>query len=189
MKKILFKDCLVLNKNWTPCNIVTVRRAVNIAIKGRGKIIHPETLTPYSFDEWVNISYDVNPNEKLVYKGKPYRIPTIICAIFYNDLHLKFTQLNHQNIYKRDNYKCVYCGSSKDLTWDHIVPECRGGKTSWTNLVTCCRKCNNDKDDMNVEDFCSMKNIIVPKPISLATTPWLLGRSDFKPEWKNFVKS
>jgi hypothetical protein len=33
------------------------------------------------------------------------------------------------------------------LTRDHIVPETRNGKTSWTNVVTACRKCNNIKAD------------------------------------------
>ena len=50
-------------------------------------------------------------------------------------------------IYKRDNYKCQYCGSFKDLTIDHVIPKSKGGTNKWDNLVTCCRKCNLKKGD------------------------------------------
>jgi 5-methylcytosine-specific restriction endonuclease McrA len=33
----------------------------------------------------------------------------------------------------------------KDLTLDHVIPKSKGGKTEWTNVVSACRKCNNDK--------------------------------------------
>ena len=33
---------------------------------------------------------------------------------------------------------------------DHIVPESRGGKTTWTNLVTCDRFVNSKKGDMTL---------------------------------------
>tara|TARA_R110002167_G_scaffold188857_1_gene390955 strand:- start:247 stop:501 length:255 start_codon:yes stop_codon:yes gene_type:complete len=35
--------------------------------------------------------------------------------------------------------------SHKDLTLDHVIPRSKGGKTKWTNIVSACRKCNNDK--------------------------------------------
>jgi len=35
--------------------------------------------------------------------------------------------------------------SYKDLTLDHVIPKSKGGKTEWTNVVSACRKCNNDK--------------------------------------------
>tara|TARA_B100000809_G_scaffold929_1_gene1131 strand:- start:207 stop:461 length:255 start_codon:yes stop_codon:yes gene_type:complete len=33
----------------------------------------------------------------------------------------------------------------KELTLDHVIPKSKGGKTEWTNVVSACRKCNNDK--------------------------------------------
>ncbi|MFW5891271.1 MAG: HNH endonuclease [bacterium] len=188
MKNALKKDCLVLNRSWIPCNTVKIKRAVNMAIKNRGKIIHPKTLNMYSFEEWVNKGHELEVHETLTHKGKRYDIPTIICAIYYNDLHVKYIALNHQNIYKRDNFTCAYCGSSSNLTWDHIIPECRKGKTSWTNLVTACRRCNNEKDNMDVEEFCQIKKCKIPKPVSLATTPWLLEKFNLRTEWKKFLK-
>lgn len=42
---------------------------------------------------------------------------------------------------------CVRCGTYLDLTWDHIVPLSKGGKTEWSNLQPLCRKCNSSKGD------------------------------------------
>ena len=43
------------------------------------------------------------------------------------------------------DHECAYCGSSENITLDHVVPQCKGGSNHKTNLVACCRKCNADK--------------------------------------------
>lgn len=48
-------------------------------------------------------------------------------------------------IYKRDNDTCQYCGATKKLTIDHIIPRCRGGQDTWENLVVACSSCNTKK--------------------------------------------
>jgi len=48
-------------------------------------------------------------------------------------------------IYKRDNHTCQYCGSTRKLTIDHVIPRCRGGDDSWENLVVACSSCNTKK--------------------------------------------
>jgi len=50
-------------------------------------------------------------------------------------------------IYKRDNNSCQYCGSTRHLTIDHIIPKSKGGSEEWTNLVVACSKCNTKKGD------------------------------------------
>ncbi len=37
---------------------------------------------------------------------------------------------------------CQYCGSKKELTFDHLLPRSKGGKTNWDNVVTACSSCN-----------------------------------------------
>jgi 5-methylcytosine-specific restriction endonuclease McrA len=54
---------------------------------------------------------------------------------------------------KRDNYSCVYCGSKKDLTIDHVIPKSKGGQNTWNNLVTCCSPCNLKKGDKSLNDI------------------------------------
>ncbi len=46
------------------------------------------------------------------------------------------------NLFLRDGFECVYCGSPNELTFDHVVPRRLGGKTSWTNIAAACSKCN-----------------------------------------------
>tara|TARA_Y100000590_G_scaffold448299_1_gene584736 strand:- start:1609 stop:2175 length:567 start_codon:yes stop_codon:yes gene_type:complete len=46
------------------------------------------------------------------------------------------------NVFLRDKFSCQYCGSKNELTFDHLLPRSRGGKTDWDNVVTACSGCN-----------------------------------------------
>ena len=46
------------------------------------------------------------------------------------------------NVFLRDRFSCQYCGYPGDLTFDHLVPRSRGGRTTWENVVTACSPCN-----------------------------------------------
>lgn len=48
-------------------------------------------------------------------------------------------------VMERDEYRCVTCNSHKDLACDHIIPESKGGPTTFENLQTMCRSCNSRK--------------------------------------------
>lgn len=50
-----------------------------------------------------------------------------------------------QAVWERDNFTCQYCGSTTDLSIDHIVAESKGGDMSIENLQTLCRRCNSRK--------------------------------------------
>lgn len=50
-------------------------------------------------------------------------------------------------VYKRDNNRCRKCGSRYNLEIDHIIPIAKGGKTTFDNLQTLCKKCNEEKSD------------------------------------------
>jgi len=39
---------------------------------------------------------------------------------------------------------CAYCGALA-MGWDHVIPLCRGGANTVTNLVSCCWPCNERK--------------------------------------------
>ncbi|MDC5271856.1 HNH endonuclease [Acinetobacter baumannii] len=47
-----------------------------------------------------------------------------------------------QSVFERDNFTCLYCESTSDLTIDHIVPVSCGGGDEVENLQTLCRVCN-----------------------------------------------
>ncbi len=54
----------------------------------------------------------------------------------------QFPAFTRFNLFLRDKFACVYCGSPKELTFDHVVPRAYGGKTTWENVATACAHCN-----------------------------------------------
>lgn len=62
------------------------------------------------------------------------------------------------NVFLRDGFSCMYCGDrfrAHDLTFDHLIPRSRGGRTSWDNIVAACQDCNRRKGDRRPEE-CGM---------------------------------
>jgi 5-methylcytosine-specific restriction endonuclease McrA len=55
-------------------------------------------------------------------------------------------------VHKRDGHKCQYCGSTRGLTIDHVIPRSKGGKDTWENMVTACGVCNTRKGDKMLAD-------------------------------------
>jgi 5-methylcytosine-specific restriction endonuclease McrA len=46
------------------------------------------------------------------------------------------------SVMERDGYKCVYCGSTKNLQIDHVIPVASGGTNDVDNLRVLCKKHN-----------------------------------------------
>ena len=46
------------------------------------------------------------------------------------------------NLFLRDGFSCQYCGAGGDMTFDHVIPRSKGGRTTWDNVVASCGKCN-----------------------------------------------
>ena len=72
--------------------------------------------------------------------------------------------LTNALLFARDRHLCAYCGEghmSRDLSRDHVVPVSHGGRDSWTNSVTACKKCNIRKANRTPEQA-GMPLIYVP---------------------------
>jgi 5-methylcytosine-specific restriction endonuclease McrA len=72
------------------------------------------------------------------------RLPSVIALKEYipSARRPAFTRFN---VFLRDRFSCVYCNEempTHDLTFDHVIPRSRGGRTSWENVVTACGPCN-----------------------------------------------
>ncbi len=133
VKHIEMDKVLVLNSDYTPLNVTSVRKGFVLVIKGKAEVLKQDA-------------------EKLSSSVKEFVKPLIIRLLSYVKFKNRGVRLNRKRIYKRDNNQCVYCGSEKNLTIDHIIPRSRGGKNTWTNLITCCSSCNLKKANKTPEE-------------------------------------
>jgi 5-methylcytosine-specific restriction endonuclease McrA len=70
-----------------------------------------------------------------------FQLPSVVSLKQYvdQDRPPAFTRFN---LFLRDSFCCQYCGSPQDLTFDHLIPRSRGGRTTWENIVAACAPCN-----------------------------------------------
>jgi len=71
-------------------------------------------------------------------------LPSVIALKEYIHLSRRpaFTRFN---VFLRDRFTCQYCDkpfSSNELTFDHVLPRSRGGRSEWSNVVAACSVCN-----------------------------------------------
>ena len=65
-------------------------------------------------------------------------------------LHLR------RRVLERDGYYCVYCDEDlrdAEIHMDHVIPESKGGPTTYDNLQVTCRKCNLAKGVLTESEF------------------------------------
>ena len=72
------------------------------------------------------------------------KLPSVISLKKYAPMERSpaFTRFN---VFLRDRFMCQYCGTphpTNDLTFDHLIPRSKGGRTTWQNVVTACSCCN-----------------------------------------------
>ncbi|MCP3868105.1 MAG: HNH endonuclease [Gammaproteobacteria bacterium] len=92
----------------------------------------------------------------------------------YQDLAMPLT--NHE-LFSRDQHTCLYCLArlpDGQLTRDHVIPISRGGADSWSNVVTACRGCNQQKANRTPQGA-GMRLHAVPYTPSYAE--WLILRN------------
>ena len=99
-------------------------------------------------------------------------------------------KFSRHNIYARDGYRCQYCGKQfpvEELTYDHVLPKSRGGKTEWGNIVTCCIECNRKKGGRMPAEA-SMKLIRKPKrPTWVPAIRITVGFREIPQTWRDYL--
>lgn len=73
--------------------------------------------------------------------NRTMRLPSVIALRQYVKPS-EYPAFTRFNLFLRDHFQCQYCGTGKDLTFDHVVPRRLGGRTSWENVTTACAPCN-----------------------------------------------
>lgn len=159
---------LVLDVEFRPLRVEHWRKvAKKLNIEGKVEVIE------YSRDRTIRSVHQEHP------------MPSVIRILrwFRRDrLAIKFSRLN---IYARDAFTCQYCWKqlpAEDLTFDHVIPRSRGGRTNWTNIIACCVDCNMTKANRTPEEA-GMRLLRKPvKPRWLPAITVAMNRQ-VPPEW------
>lgn len=106
--------------------------------------------------------YSLNRNREIQRKKLDFQR---FKAAGYSDKHRMYQRLNWHfrrvakqcenpltasewfEILEAANYQCTNCGSTHDLTMDHIIPVTKGGLHTKANIGVLCRSCNSSKSD------------------------------------------
>lgn len=107
-------------------------------------------------------------------------LPTII-AIDNDHRNMRTPVLNNKNLFRRDLHICAYCARmflEDKLSRDHIVPVSKGGKDNWMNVVTSCKRCNNEKDDLSIDEWNKKSLKELGEGRALAYLPYVPDRSE-----------
>jgi len=152
---VVVEQVLLLNITYEPLKVINWKRAIIMLTLGK-----VEVLEEYN-KEIHSVSFAI-------------KLPAVVRLLRFVRRPKRPVRFCRQNIYIRDDYRCQYCGSqfpSPELTWDHVLPRARGGKTEWENIVSCCIECNRKKGGR------------IPSEASMA-----LVRRPSRPEWLPILK-
>ncbi len=160
---------LLLNQNYEPLNVCSLRRALGMVLGGKAEILE----NGRGFIHSVSQAWPVPSVVRLGYmiRRPPPRV-----------------RLCRKEVFRRDNYTCQYCGrQTRNLTMDHVIPRHRGGKYGWENLVSACPACNRRKGGKTLEQA-HMQLLREPR------TPRPTGTYLFQPyldentEWEKYLQ-
>ncbi|GIV37796.1 MAG: HNH endonuclease [Cyclobacteriaceae bacterium] len=125
---------LVLNQDYSPLMVCSVQRAFLLVYLNKSELVRSAN------------------GHRLHSVSQSFPMPSVIRLHRYVRAPYKGVALTRQNVFKRDNFECQYCGTKRDLTLDHIIPTSKGGQHTWLNLVTACKSCNARKGDYTPEE-------------------------------------
>lgn len=128
------QSTLVLNASYEPLSIVPATRAIAMILAGKADSLDDSTRAFRSATSELKVPYVVRLNKMV----KPRRSRKI--------------SFSRRGVLVRDNFTCAYCGGYGD-TIDHVIPQSKGGGSTYENCVTACKKCNSKKDDMYLSEL------------------------------------
>lgn len=57
---------------------------------------------------------------------------------------------------------CAYCGTTEQLSVDHLIPQIKGGANSADNSVFACRRCNSSKGGLDLFEWYNKRESFPP---------------------------
>lgn len=162
---------LMLDQGFAPLKVIPWQRALRLLTLGKVEVVE-------EYDREVRTSLLVIKVPAVVRLLRAFRRPK------------KPVKFSRVNIYGRDHYRCQYCGEKRptdDLTYDHVLPRSRGGRTSWDNIATCCSACNRRKRD-RTPDEAGMKLLRQPvQPTSAPVVTIAISRASAPEAWRDYL--
>lgn len=143
--------CVKLSVSWEPMEIVPWIDAFNLILTEKADVL------------W---SYPDEHKIRSQYEAWAYPSIIVLKDAVRRRPERKNITPSLRAILTRDLYTCQYCSTrltNVSGTRDHIIPESKGGPSSWTNLVACCRKCQEKKSDRYLHEVAGMKLLRQPK--------------------------
>lgn len=95
-------------------------------------------------------NYDFTSNNKLalaVYEAAVGKWNQTLVKSTDRTLSRHIPREIRQRVWQEYSGRCVECGATQYLEFDHIIPVAKGGSNSETNVQLLCRKCNLKKSD------------------------------------------
>jgi 5-methylcytosine-specific restriction endonuclease McrA len=163
---------LLLNSTYEPLKVIPWQRAMILMWLGKVEVVR-------SYDRVIrSVSFRV-------------ALPAVVRLLRFVRKKRQPLSFSRKNLFGRDENTCQYCRQRLDtseLTYDHVLPRSRGGKTEWTNIVTCCVDCNRKKGGRTPEQA-GMRLIKQPRrPDTLPTHVTITISMNTAPEaWRDFL--
>lgn len=141
-------------------------------------------LSTIGWQEAVRRVLDETANVVAVYDDLVVRSPTFQMQVpsvlsLKRYVETKAPSFTRYNVFLRDGFRCQYCGQrfhASELTFDHLHPRSKGGKTNWENIVSACMKCNLKKADKSLKE----------SGLELRKMPFKPSRYDLEKSGKDF---
>ncbi|MGI9516744.1 MAG: HNH endonuclease [Pirellulaceae bacterium] len=194
----LTASVLVLNRFYMPVHVVPVRRGIVMLYRELAEVIHVEDGQYFNYDfyAWLEISefmateVDLDQRREFIRSVSfQIEVPRVVRLYHYDKVPRQTLRFNRRNLFARDNHRCQFCEThypASQLSFDHVLPRSRGGKTTWENVVCSCLKCNGRKGDRTPEEA-GMQ--LVRKPVRPRHNPMLSIKLD-NPKyecWRTFL--
>lgn len=129
------KRVIQLNADLELLTVVPMKKAISKVMTNKARIVEQDETRP------------------IIHPLLDFRPPLIIALKEYVYVPFIKAKITRKNVLIRDKYICQYCGiklgKGNRATIDHVIPKSRSNcpGNTWENLVACCQKCNNKKDN------------------------------------------
>lgn len=186
---VLNTKVLVLNRNFLPVHVTSVRRAFSLLYQGVAEAVDDQYRT-FDFDSWSALSSSMH-DDTIGLVDRIIRVPRVILLLTYDRIPKRQVRFNRFNVYARDRNTCQYCGQRLprvELNLDHVIPRSQGGSSVWENIVCSCHACNRRKGGRTPKEA-GMK--LLHPPRRPEWTPFMLETFSLRRyrEWLPFLST